>query len=291
MKYNLIIFFLFNLTILPQELNCNVDVNFESLPVNNRELLVDFKSAVENYMNTTKFSDEDWGQKIDCSLSIFFTAASSDVDYTAQIVVISQRPIYQSTNNSPIVTVNDGQWQFKYQKGQPMYSNKTTFDPLTSLLDYYALIIIGMDEDTFVEFGGTPYFKHAQDIVNLGANSGTNLGWQASSSVYNRWGLVNDILSVTYSAFRDAIFDYHYGIDINTQNKNLAQQKIASLVDVLWNMYQKSGSINSVFVRTFFDAKSGEIIDRLRDYPDTQVFNKLKKIDPPHSAKYDAVMP
>jgi hypothetical protein len=291
MKYNLIIFLLFNITVLAQELNCRVEVNYESLPVNNRDLLSDFAGVVENYLNTTRYTNDDYAQKIDCSVSIFFTGASSDIDYSAQIVVVSQRPIYQSTDNSPILTVNDGQWQFKYQRGQALYANQTTFDPLTSFLDYYATIIIGMDSDTFEQFGGTPYFKRAQDIVNLGSNSGSNLGWLSSSSVYSRWGLVNDILSERYAAFRGSIFDYHYGIDIFAQNKQLGQQKIAQLVNVLWDMYQKSGSINSVYVRTFFDAKSGEIIDYLRDYPDSEIFSKLKKIDPPHSAKYDELTP
>jgi hypothetical protein len=102
---------------------------------------------------------------------------------------------------------------------------------------------------------------------------------------------VNEILSTTYSFLRNSIFDYHYGIDIFAQNKQLGQEKILSLVDILWVMYQKLGNINSVFVRTFFDAKSGEIIDHLRDYPDPEIFSKLKKIDPPHSAKYDALTP
>jgi len=291
MKYTLIFFMLLNITTMAQELNCRVEVNFESLPVNNRELLTDFAGVIETYMNATRFTNEDWGQKIECSLSIFFTGASSDIDYSAQIVIISQRPIYQSTNNSPVLTVNDGQWQFKYQKGQALYSNQTTFDPLTSFLDYYALIIIGMDMDTFGPLGGTVYFKRAQDIVNLGSNSGASLGWQSSSSVYNRWGLVNEILSATYSFFRNSIFDYHYGIDIFKQNKQLGQQKIASLIDVLWIMYEKLGSLNSVYVRTFFDSKSGEIIDHLKDYPDPEIFSKLKKIDPPHSSKYDALIP
>lgn len=291
MKYTLIIFLFLSAKIISQELNCKVEVNFESLPVANREFLSDFASVVEYYMNTTRYTNEDWSSKIDCSLSIFFTGSSSDVDYSAQIVVISQRPIYKSTNNSSILTVNDGQWQFKYQKGQALYANQTSFDPLTSFLDYYAMIIIGMDSDTFGLLGGTIYFKRAQDIVNLGANSGANLGWQSSSSVYNRWGLVNEILSTTYSFFRNSIFDYHYGIDIFAQNKQLGQQKIASLVDLLWIMYQKLGSLNSVYIRTFFDAKSGEIIDHLRDYSDKEVFSKLKKIDPPHSSKYDALMP
>jgi len=291
MKYTVLFLLFLSFASVAQELNCKVEVNFESLPVNNRELLTDFQGVIENYMNTTRYTNEDYAQKIDCSMSIFFTSAGSDVDYSAQIVIISQRPIYRSTNNSPILTVNDGQWQFKYQKGQALYANQTSFDPLTSFLDYYALIIIGMDMDTFEPLGGTIYFKRAQDIVNLGSNSGASLGWQSSSAAYSRWGLVNDILSATYSFFRNSIFDYHYGIDISGQNKQLGQQKIANLVDVLWIMYEKIGSLNSVFIRTFFDAKSGEIIEYLKNYPDPEMFSKLKKIDPPHSSKYDAVMP
>jgi hypothetical protein len=291
MKYILILIFIFNVNILSQELNCRVEVNYENLPVNNRELLSDFAGVIESYMNTTRFTNEDWGQKIDCSVSIFFIGASSDIDYSAQIVVVSQRPIYQSTDQSPMLTVNDGQWQFKWQRGQALYPNQTSFDPLTSFLDFYAMIIIGMDTDSFEPLGGTPYFKRAQDIVNLGASSGSNFGWQSSSSVYNRWGLVNDILSATYSAFRNSIFDYHYGIDIFKQNKQTGQEKITNFVNVLWSMYEKRGSINSVYVRTFFDAKSGELIDYLRDYGDPEIFVRLKKIDPPHSSKYDAVIP
>lgn len=291
MKYTILFFLFFSFATIAQELNCKVEVNYQNLPVNNRELLTDFGGVIESYLNNTRYTNEDYSQKIDCSVSIFFTGASSNVDYSAQIVIISQRPIYQSTNNSPILTVNDGQWQFKYQKGQALYANQTSFDPLTSFLDYYAMIIIGMDMDTFEPLGGTVYFKRAQDIVNLGANSGSSLGWQSSSSVYNRWGLVNEILSTTYSFFRNSIFDYHYGLDIYKQNKELGQQKIAGLIDVLWIMYEKLGSLNSVYIRTFFDSKSGEIIDYLRDYPDKEIFSKLKKIDPPHSSKYDAVMP
>jgi hypothetical protein len=291
MKYILLIYLFFSVTSTAQELNCKVEVNYQNLPVNNRELLTDFAGVIENYLNTTRFTNTDWGQRIDCTFNIFFTSAGSDVDYSAQIVVVSQRPVYKSTNNSSVLTINDGQWQFKYQKGQALYSNQTTFDPLTSFLDYYALIIIGMDMDTFEPLGGTVYFKRAQDIVNLGANSAANLGWQSSSSAYSRWGLVNEILSATYSFFRISIFDYHYGIDIYSQNKQLGQQKIVALIDVLWIMYEKLGSLKSVYIRTFFDAKHGEIIEHLKSYPDLEIFSKLKKIDPPHTSKYEAAMP
>jgi len=291
MKLILSLFLIITSQIVGQELNCNVTVNYENLPVVNRELLRDFAGVVESYLNSARYTNDDYATKIDCSMSIFFLSAAGDFDYSAQIVISSQRPVYRSERNSPMLTINDGQWQFQYQPGQSLYANQATYDPLTSLLDFYALIIIGMDKDSFGPFDGTPVFQKAIDIANQAATSPSNFGWQPSSSVYNRNGLIADILRDKYSAFRGSIFDYHYGVDIYSQNKQLGQQKIVELINILWNMYQKSGSINSVYVRTFFDAKNGEIVELLRFYPDPEIFTKLKKIDPPHTAKYDAVAP
>jgi len=274
-----------------QELNCRVDVNFESLPVNNRELLADFANVIESYMNSTRFTQQDWGLKIDCSLTIFFVSASGDVDYSAQIVVVSQRPVNKSDRNSPILTINDAAWSFRYERGQALYSGQSTFDGLTSFLDYYAMIIIGFDMDTFEPYGGNQYFQRAQDIVNLGATSGSSNGWLSSSSSYNRWGLVNDLQAEKYSKFRQSIMEYHYAIDIYQENKELCQKYIVKLIENLYSMWQTEGILKSVLLTTFFNAKYGEIIDLLKDYKDLTIFEKLKKIDPPHTARYEAVLP
>ena len=275
-----------------QELNCNVIVNYQNVPVKNRDLLVDFKNVVENYMNTTRFTNVNWdGDKIDCSLNIFFTSAGSDVDYGAQIVVVSQRPVYQSTRNSALLTINDGAWSFKYEVGQSMYANLDAFDPLTSILDFYALIIIGFDMDTWEEFGGTTYFNKAFDIVNLASTTNYKNGWLPSNKIYSRWGLVSDALNEKYAAFRSAIFDYHYGIDIFAQNKEVGQAKIVELIDVLYDLYERTGLVKSVFIQTFFNAKYGEITDHLIGYSNRTIFTKLKKIDPSHTGRYDLSTP
>jgi len=286
-----ILFLALSATGLAQELNCRVEVNFESLPVNNRELLADFANVIESYMNTTRFTEIDWAEKIDCSLTILFSSASGDVDYSAQIIVVSQRPVYNSTSNSLMLTINDAAWSFRYERGQALYSGQSTFDGLTSFLEFYAMIIIGFDWDTWEEYGGSRYFQRAQDIVNLGATSGFSNGWLSSSSSYNRWGLVNDLLAEKYSKFRSTVFDYHYGLDIYQQDKVLGQQKMVSLIDNLYNMWKVQGGLKSVLLKTFSDAKHGEIIDLLKDYSDLTIFEKLKKIDPQHAVKYEAVMP
>lgn len=291
MKYLIFLFIIFTNISNAQELNCKVTVNYEGLPVLNRELLTDFANVIETYLNNTQFTGESWdGQKIDCSLNIFFTSASGDNDYAAQVVVVSTRPIYKSIRQSTMLTINDPVWSFRYVKNQPLYFNQSSFDPITSFLDYYANIIIGSDWDTWEELGGTPYFKRAFDIVNMGANSANKKGWERSSATYSRWGLCEDLLNDKYRRFREAIFVYYVGVDEYQINKTAALEKIVNLINVLTDMKSKV-DINSVLIRTFFDAKYGEIIDLLKGYPDPTIFAKLKKIDPPHSAKYDELMP
>jgi hypothetical protein len=241
-------------------------------------------------MNTTQFTSETWkGQKIDCSLNIFFTSSSGDNDYAAQVVVVSTRPIYKSTRQSPMITINDPTWSFRYVKNQALYPNQSTFDPITSFLDYYANIIIGFDWDTWAELGGTPFFKKAFDIVNLGNNSGNKKGWERSNATFSRWGLCEDLLNDKYRNFREALFRYYYGVDEYQVNKKDAQEKIVNIINVLSLMKSKS-DINSVLIRLFFDTKYGEFIELLRDYPDVTIFRTLKQIDPSHAAKYDDLL-
>lgn len=289
MKKFLIIIFSLSIinNIIAQELNCRVTVNYEKLPINNREILADFGSMIEDYLNKTQFTNEPFdGEKINCTFNIFFTSASSDIEYSAQVVITSTRPVFKSDRQSPILTINDGNWSFRYEKGQPLYSNQSIYDPITSFLDFYANLIIGFDWETWDEFIGTPFFQKAFNIANLGMNSNFKKGWERTSDAYNRTRLCEDLLNDKFRPFREAYYEYHYGIDLYQVNKEEAQEHIANLVNVLDEMKNKT-DINSVLLRTFFDSKYGEIADLLMDYKDPNIFNKLKRIDSSHIAKYN----
>jgi hypothetical protein len=188
-----------------------------------------------------------------------------------------------------MLTINDANWSFRYVPNQALYSNQSTFDPLTSFLDFYANIIIGFDWETWADLGGTPYFKKAFDILNLSVSSPYKKGWEQSSAAYSKWGLCQDLLNDKYRAFREAFFVYHYGVDEIQIRKKDGQDKIVNLISVLEDMQKRTG-INSVLIKQFFDTKNGEIVELLKDYPDVNVFLRLKKIDPSHSAKYDEML-
>jgi hypothetical protein len=86
-------------TALSQELNCEVTVNVDNITSGQRDYLRTFGPDVKKYINNNRYTDEDLnGEKIDCSMTIFFLSGSND-RYTAQVVVVSQRPIY---NNNEI---------------------------------------------------------------------------------------------------------------------------------------------------------------------------------------------
>ena len=290
MKFVLLLFFAFSTMVFSQELDCTVTLNTDNLSSSQKDLLSDFQQNVSDYMNKTHFTSDEWeGGKINCTMSIFILSSTNDINFTAQVVVTSQRPIYETDKNSLMLSINDGQWSFTYQKGQGLYYDKNNFESVSSLLDYYAYVIIGFDLDSWQEFGGTPYFNEALNIVNMGAGSTFSTGWSRTSSGYNRAGLVENLLNDKYRPFREAFYQYYYGIDVYEKNKQLGEKKIVQMIHTL-NQLKDKIDFNSVLIRTFFDAKSGEIVQHLKDYPDKSIFVMLSKIDPSHTSKYNAAI-
>lgn len=292
MKKIIFLFFFYTAVISAQELDAVVEINTEQLPVAARERLENFKYQIQDYLNNNKFTRQPWeGEKIKCNFNIFFTGTDNEVSYGAQLVVVSQRPIEGTLLNSLMINILDNSWLFQYEKNQSMYFQQTDFNPLTSLLDFYAYIIIGFDMDSYYRLGGTEYFSKALEIAVRGGSTKYSEGWQSESSTYNRRGLVDDLVNAKFQQLRSDIFDYHYnGIDIfNTEEKQTAIKNISKLVLNLYKIKDQISS-RSVFMKVFFDAKAGEIAQYLKDYPDKEIYNYLKKLDPPHISKYDEAL-
>lgn len=166
-KLTLILLFILSGYSYSQELNAKVVVNTEQLKTLGRDNLENFDKIVEDYLNNNKFTSEDWqGEQIDCNFSLFFTSSEGN-SYSAQAVITSQRAIYNSESKSLMLKVQDNNVSFTYEKSQSMYFNPSEFNPLTSLLDYYAFVIIGLDMDSYQPLAGNEYFTKASDIAIL----------------------------------------------------------------------------------------------------------------------------
>ena len=283
-----------------QELNATVNVDYQNLPVVNKESLGKFAGDVQTYLNTTKFSNQDWRyDKINCNFNISISSAADEVTYTAQVVVNSQRKIYKSREFSLMLRVFDNNWNFTYEKNQSFYYNPQVFNPVTSLLNYYAYVIIGLECDSWEKLSGTNYFAKAYDMVNMGSTTSYSTGWVTAAGAFNRKDFVDDLTIERFRPAREAFADYHYAIDMYAQKNNnpakkdvyikAAQDKIVGFINTIQAMKAKS-DVRSLYLKMFFDAKHLEIIDRLRGYKDKEIFKVLKNIDPPHTTKYDEAM-
>ncbi|MDA3859642.1 MAG: DUF4835 family protein [Melioribacteraceae bacterium] len=286
-KYFVVIFLLLNLNVWGQELEATVQINTEQLQTVYRENLEVFQFQIEEYLNNTKFTSGNWEwPRIKCSFNIFFTAASNETNYTAQVVVNSTRPVEGSENRSLMLNVMDSKWSFIYEKNQSIYFELNDFDALTSFLDFYGLVIIAMDADSYEPFAGTTFFQEAMRISLMGGSTGYSDSWGSSSFSYNKRGFVVDATSAGFQQFRQDIFDYHYnGLDVFYREKETTYKSISKLVNNLVK-YKNVTNRRSAFINAFFDAKSGEIIFYLKDYSDRSIFTKLIKVDPAHTSKY-----
>lgn len=291
MKRVLLFLFFIPAIFFSQELDATVTVNYEQLPTSAKEVLANFRLSVEDYLNKNKFTGGAWeGEPIKCNFNVFFSSSVDDMNYTAQVVVNSQRPIFNTQKSSLMLNIMDNNWSFYYEKNRPLYFNQNEFDPLTSFLDYYAYMIIGFDLDSFEPNGGTDYFDKAYQITLLGSTAGGTEGWELKSSSYNKRGLIENLLNEKFQQFRQDFFNYHYnGVDLFFEKKKFAQENIAQIIQNLSDMSEKI-NMRSVLINVFFDAKSGEIVEYLRDYFDRTIFEKLKKIDPAHISKYNEML-
>ena len=275
--------------VFAQELDCEATVNYESIPTTNKEFLVDFANQVKTYLNSYKWTTVDLeGERIKCSIQIFFLSVTGGTRYSAQIFVGSQRLIYQGDGKTTaVVRILDDKWDFVYEKNQPLYHNEYRFDPLASLLDFYAYIIIGFDFDTHESLSGTPYFLRASNIQSLASSTSYSRGWVKVTGSYTRAGLIEEILNSRYSSLREGFYQYHFnGLDLLSSEKRQAYETLVDVINQFGN-FRKTEGANVLFIRIFFDTKYLELADIFTDYWDPDIFNKLNAIDPSHQRYYD----
>jgi len=275
-----------------QELNCRVTVNTSALSGNEFSFLNDLRNEIEQYLNNRSWTDDRFEEfeRIDCSVSITFTEAQGLDRFNAQIVVGSRRPIYATQQSTTVFQVVDSNWEFQYNRGQPLIYDPNRFDPLTSLLDFYALMILGYDYDTFSELGGTRFFQRAREISELAQAQG-GPGWVSLGDDQTRTALVRQLLGPRYEPLRRAYFLYHLGtLDRFTRDYEAAWETGYSAIEGIYDLFLDVSRKYATDI--FFATKSSELTDLFSEASDvrTQLYAMLIEMDPARSSDYDRLL-
>lgn len=277
-----------------QNLDCDVIVDASQIETSDRGVFQDMESAFEDFINSRDWTSDEFepGERIKCSLSITLTEMPSIGNFRATVQIRSARPIYDTSYESILFNFADRDWRFTYVESMPLiYNNNSFTSNLTSMLAYYAFIILGMDYDSFGELSGSPYYDQAQNVVTQAAQS-NNPGWSALESTRNRYALIDDLTNQRLESMRIGYYKYHrLGLDIYEENPDQARKVILSMLESMKSI--KSQYPASIFVISFFDAKADELVNIFADgniADKRTAYNLLLELNPSKGDTYARIM-
>ncbi len=267
-----------------QELNCRVIVNAQQVQTSERAIFQEMEVAFAEFLNNRKWTNDEYEQeeKIKCNLIINVSEMPSIGVFEASVQILSSRPVFNTDYESVLLNFADRDWTFEYITSQPLQFNENTFTSnITSLLAFYAYMIIGLDYDSFSELGGEPYFQSAWQIVLNSQQSGF-VGWDQFNSVRNRYWFAENVLSNQLEGIRRAYYMYHrLGMDLLNDKPDEARQKILECLELLQEA--DKARPRTIFTIAFLDAKSEELAQIFSTgniAPRRQAYNILTTIDP-----------
>ena len=266
-----------------QELDAQVIVNSDLVNQTNQQIFKTLEQSLNEFINTQVWTNQELlnQEKITCSFVLNLSNYNND-QFEATLQVQSQRPVFDSNYDTPIMNFLDRDIIFSYQEFQPLFFNKSSFESnLVSLLSFYAYVIIGLDADTFVENGGSSYYEQALQVLNL-AQVTSRKGWKPSDGTRNRFWLIDNLRANTFREYREALYAYHRsGLDQMTSAPLEGKEAIMKAIIQLEALFLRRP--NAFLLQVFFDAKVEEIVNIFKEGPKVD-FKKieiiLKKIAP-----------
>ena len=297
-KLLIITVFFYSLSIYSQELNCNIQLVTQQIQGTNKQVFETLQGAIYEFMNNTSWTTHVFGmdERIECNMLFNLQDQMGDDEFRGTLQIQVRRPVYNSSFNTVLFNYVDNELHFKYVEYEPLeFSENSHISNLTSILAYYAYIILGLDYDSFSYEGGTEFFQKAEKIVNNAQNA-SHKGWKSieSPSRKNRYWLIYNILNEDFSPAREFIYRYHRtGLDRMYEKLNEGRAEIAESLKLLQQVYRNKPDPFMHFLQVIYDAKSDELVNIFKDsFPEekTRVFAILNEIDPANTNKYEGII-
>ncbi len=277
-----------------QELDAQVEINTSQIQGTDvTRIFGNMKRQVIEFLNNRRWTNDNFAQneRVVCSFLITVSQKLGSDQYQASISVQSRRPVFKSGYNSTVFNYDDKDFTFVYVENQPFDFTVQNFTSnITSVLAYYAYVILAIDYDSFSPLGGSDHWKTAQLIVNA-AQSTSETGWRSGDGTRNRYWLVDNILNPLFQPIRQTMYDYHRkGLDQMYDRVDDGRATILTAINALKEVHQnRPASFN---MQVFFVAKKQEIVDIFKEATNeekTKLIETLNLIDPANQNTYSKI--
>jgi hypothetical protein len=267
-----------------QELNCKVTINADQIQTSDRAIFKDLERAIATFMNTRKWTNDSYKnhERINCGIFLNISKMPSIGSFGASAQITVARPVFNSNYETVLLNFADRDWEFDYLESGPMeYNDNSYLNNLTSMLAFYAYLILAMDYDSFGELGGSPFLTKALAVAN-NAQTSNKPGWAAQGSTRSRYSLLENLNNPQMTEMRKGLYIYHrLGLDTFEKDQDQSRAKILDVlksVKKVWSIYP-----NSIFVISFFDTKSIELVKVFSEGSITvrrEAYDILTAVDP-----------
>lgn len=265
-----------------QELNAEVSVVRGGAIVSDDQVLQEIEQLIRSFLNDRNWTEFPYEshERIDCNFQVNLEQEDQEGGWVfkGSLLVSSSRPVFGSDYKTRLMTHNDLNFSFVYEQGRPLQFSENVYQSnLSSLLSYYAYLIIAMDMDSFGLMAGEPFYTKALNFTNQARSEGHNSGWFAESSSRNRFWLIQNFTSSAYKKFRQGLYKYHReGMDLLSEDPVQARKNIIDALTIMESSYNNSP--NQMVYQIFANAKAEEIVDVFKAAPTYTERNKVLRI-------------
>lgn len=259
----------FPMNINAQEINAQVEISHGQIGGSNIQVFSTLERSLKNFINNTSWTGKKLQnfEKIKCNFAIIIRERPSQNSFKGSIVVQSNRPVYDTQYETPLLNINDTQFSFEYTENENLIFNERIFSGknLTDVIAFYIYMILGYDADSFAQQGGKIWFEKARKIAQ---NAQTNNfeGWIARGGMRDRSSLVNEILQERSNTLRNVFYAYHrLGLDnLSKQDPTIVKQGIANELTKL-RYYEDNNYQMNYPLSIFIETKKNEIFNLYED--------------------------
>lgn len=247
-----------------QELLANVQVNYSQLGGSNTQVYKTLEKNLRDFINNTSWTGRKLQnfEKVKCNFAIVISGKEGNSTYKSSIVVQASRPVFETTYDSPIFTVNDTDFTFDYTENENLTFNERQFSGknLIDVISFYIYTILGYDGDSFSNNGGQDWFLKAQKISQNSQNQRYS-GWSVVEGPKTRANLIDNILKPENNTLRTTFYNYHRaGLDnMSKQDQSGAKTNIYNALMQL-RFYENNFQMNYPF-NVFIETKKNEIFE------------------------------
>ena len=218
-----------------QELQVKVNVNHSKIQGTDASVFENLQQTIEQFMNERTWTELQFqkNERIQVNLNITVNKYNRDENrFECTALIQANRPVYNSTYVSTLYNNRDASFNFDFQQfDQLNFAEENIDNQLTALLAYYAMLLIGLDLDSFSPMGGTDVLQRCLVLVNNAQNLGFP-GWKSFEDNRNRFAIINDYLDEAMKPFRQLQYDYYRkGLDEMANNAERGRSEISNALE------------------------------------------------------------